>query len=52
VLLSDILSDLFQIRGESDYDDFYVLNKNDVEIQIKNAEYFLEQIKVYLADAK
>jgi len=48
VLLSDVLADLFQIRNESDYDDFYILRKNDVEEQIKNAEYFLEQIKVFL----
>ena len=48
VLLSDMLTTLFRVRGESDYDDFYVLRKNDVEEQIKNAEYFLEQVKAYL----
>ena len=46
--LSDMLTDLFQIRNESDYDDFYILSKSEVEEQIRNAEYFFEQIRVYL----
>lgn len=48
VALSDIITDVFQIRTESDYDDYYVVNKADVEEQIKNAEYFIQQIKEYL----
>ena len=48
VALSDIITDVFQIRTESDYDDYYVVNKADVEEQIKNAEYFIQQTKEYL----
>ena len=48
VALSDIITDVFQIRTESDYDDYYVVNKADVEEQIKNAEYFIQQTKKYL----
>jgi uncharacterized protein (UPF0332 family) len=46
VLLSDILADLSQIRTGSDYNDYYIISKEDVEEQIENAEYFLEQIKI------
>lgn len=48
VALSDIITDVFQIRTESDYDDYYVVNKADVKEQIKNAEYFIQQTKEYL----
>ena len=51
VALSDIITDVFQIRTESDYDDYYVVNKADVEEQIKNAEYFIQQTKKYLEEA-
>ena len=46
--MSDILKDLFFIRNKSDYEDFYTVTKNEVSEQITNAEYFLEQVKVYL----
>ena len=50
VKLSDILTSLFRVRTDSDYDDFYIISKDEVNIQIENAEYFLEQVKAYLAD--
>ena len=46
--LSDIITTLFRIRGESDYDDYYVISKDEVKTQIENAEYFFEQVKAYL----
>ncbi len=46
--LSTIISALFEIRTDSDYDDFYVISKDDVKEQIENAEYFLTEIKSYL----
>ena len=46
--LSSILDVLFQIRSSSDYDDFYIVSKEDITEQIANAEYFLSQIKTYL----
>ena len=46
--LSDIIQDAFEIRTDCDYEDFYVVAKEDVEQQIKNAEYFIVKIEEYL----
>ena len=46
---SSVLSSLFEIRTDSDYDDFYFISKDETEEQIKNAEKMLEEIKQYLA---
>ena len=47
--LSQIISSLFEIRSDSDYDDFFVISKNEVDEQIKNAELFLTSVRAYLA---
>lgn len=46
--LSSIISVLFNIRQDSDYDDFFVISKAEVVEQIANAELFLSAIKAYL----
>ena len=46
--LSDIIQDAFEIRTDCDYEDFYVVAKEDVEQQIKNAAYFILAIEQYL----
>lgn len=46
--LSLIISVLFNIRTDSDYDDFFVISKEEVSEQIQNAEYFLSEIREYL----
>lgn len=46
--LSDIVSELFQVRSESDYDDFYIISKEEVKEQIENAAYFLKEIEGFL----
>ena len=46
--LSDIIQDAFEIRTDCDYEDFYVVAKEDVEQQIQNAEYFVNRIEEYL----
>ena len=46
--LSTIVSVLFDIRTDSDYDDFFVIAKEDVVEQVANAKYFLERVKAYL----
>ncbi|MCL2187788.1 MAG: HEPN domain-containing protein [Defluviitaleaceae bacterium] len=46
--LSDILTLLFKVRNDSDYDDFYVINKEDVANQLSSAEYFLSEIRQYI----
>ena len=48
VELSMIISELFDVRTDSDYDDFFVISKEDVATQIANAELFLEQVHKYL----
>lgn len=47
--LSDIIRSLFDLRTDSDYNDFFVASKADVAEQVGNAEYFVQQIKEYLA---
>lgn len=46
--LSEIISVLFDIRTESDYDDFFVISKQEVVKQIENAEYFVSAVEEYL----
>ena len=46
--LSDIIGEAFDIRSDSDYDDYYVLSKEEVEEQIENAEKFYNNIEKYL----
>ena len=47
-IMSNIIETLFQVRNESDYDDFYIISKEDVTNQLASAEYFLGEIKKYL----
>lgn len=47
--LSTIISALFDIRTDSDYDDFYVISKEEVKEQIDNAEFFLNSIEKFLS---
>lgn len=48
VELSDIIGEAFGIRNDSDYDDYYVISKKDVEEQIENAERFYHAVHEYL----
>ncbi len=48
IKLSQIISVLFDIRTESDYDDFFIISKSEVLEQIENAEYFLKEIEKFL----
>lgn len=52
VELSDIIKEAFDIRSDSDYDDYYVLVKEDVEEQIRNAEKFYFAIEKYVREKK
>ena len=47
--MSDIVRSLFDLRTDSDYNDFFVASKSDVAEQVKNAEHCVERIKEYLA---
>ncbi len=48
VELSEIISVLFNIRQDSDYDDFFLISKQEVVEQIEKAELFLKDIQGYL----
>lgn len=47
--MSDSISSLFRIRSASDYDDFYIVSKNDGVQQLEKAEKIVTQIKDSLA---
>lgn len=46
--LSQVISVLFNIRTDSDYDDFFVISKDEVLEQTENAEYFVNTIAQFL----
>jgi len=48
--ISQIISDLFELRNKSDYDDFFIVAKQEVVEQVANAEYFLKQVKAFLGE--
>ena len=48
VEMSDILTLLFDARNKSDYDDFYVISKEEVTNQLKSAEYFLDEVRKFI----
>ena len=47
--LSKIISVLSDSRNDSDYDDFFIVSKEEVAEQIKDAELFLAKIKEYVS---
>ena len=46
--LSAIITQAFEVRNASDYDDFYIVAKEDVDQQIDNAIQFMRAIGNYL----
>ena len=46
--LSRIISELFDLRTGSDYDDFFVVSEEEVSEQVENAALFLSEIEKYL----
>jgi len=45
---SRMLFDAFEIRNESDYNDFYIAVKEDAQSQFENAKKFLKRIQEYI----
>lgn len=37
-----------KIRNSSDYDDFYIVSREEAEVQIRNAEEFIDRIEEFL----
>lgn len=48
VELSDIISMAFEVRSNSDYDDFYVISIEEVNEQIENSIRFCDTVESYL----
>ena len=46
--MSDIISEAFDIRSDSDYNDYFVISKKEVEEQILNARYFYDKVEKYV----
>ena len=46
--LSRIISVLSDSRTDSDYDDFYIVSKEEVVEQVKAAEHFLDEVKRFV----
>ncbi len=43
-----MLTTAFKIRNDSDYKDFYVIAREDAELQLENAKKFIKKIEEFL----
>lgn len=48
VRMSEIISELYDLRTGSDYDDFFAVSGEEIAEQIENAAYFLKEIHIFL----
>ena len=46
--VSKLITSAFELRGNADYQDFYVVSKEDVQTQIGNADRIIGMVKAYL----
>ena len=46
--LSEIIDGLVEVRQGSDYDDFYLISKEEIVVQLQNAKLFLTMVSDYL----
>lgn len=49
VKYSEMIGKAFVVRNDSDYEDFYIVSREDALQQIENAAEFLEAVQAYLA---
>ena len=47
---SKIIKGAERMRNRSDYDDFYIVSKDDTRKQLENAEVFIEEIEKYIRE--
>ncbi|MCL1820421.1 MAG: HEPN domain-containing protein [Oscillospiraceae bacterium] len=47
-VFSDIIGDAFEVRNSSDYEDFYIISRMDVNHQIENAKIFIKAVGEYI----
>ncbi len=48
--ISDAISSLFRVRSSSDYDDFYIVSKQDAITQTEYAQNIIETVSAYLSN--
>ena len=48
ISMSNIIKSAFDIRNETDYEDFYVVPKEDVKRQVEEAEIFVATVEEYI----
>lgn len=48
VEFADIINMAFLVRNKSDYDDFYIILKSDVEKQLESAEKFANAVNAFI----
>ena len=46
----NIIKSAFDLRNESDYDDFHVTSKEDIAKQVAEATFFLDEVAKYLTE--
>lgn len=46
--LSSVITRLSEARNDSDYDDFYLISKEDVTVHLENAKKFVSAVEQYL----
>ena len=49
---SDIIQEAFEIRQESDYEDFYVVSKSDAILQAEEAKDFVNAVSEYIKNSE
>ena len=50
--ISEMIGKAFKIRNKSDYQDMYIVSRNDTEIQIRNAKTIIDAVEKYLKNEK
>ena len=48
--ISKIIGRAFEIRTEADYEDFFIISKEEVEKQLEDAKHFVNQMEQYLQE--
>ena len=46
--LSEIIKNAFELRTESNYSDFFIISKSEIEKQIEDAAFFVAEIERFL----
>ena len=46
--ISDMIGDAFEVRNKSDYDDMYIVSKQQTLVQIENAQKVIITVSAYL----